>query len=188
MAAMAVSVALLRGVNIGPHRRVAMADVRAALTAAGFGDVHTHLQSGNVVLESDLAGDELGGAVAAALSERLGLTTDVIVRSPQRIAHAIAADPFGDVATDPARHVLGFCRSAPAPDKIDEMERRIAAQQSASVKPAGDRHAFAGDHFYLWCPNGISKSPYFKVPWTALGVASTQRNWNTVTALLRLAR
>jgi uncharacterized protein (DUF1697 family) len=184
---MTVSIALLRGVNIGPHRRVAMADVRAALTAAGFGGLRTHLQSGNIVLESELAGDGVGDAVEAALSERLGLTTEVIVRSPQRLADAIAADPFGDVATDPARHVLGFCRSAPAPDKIAEMERRIAAQRSRS-KPAGDRHAFAGDHFYLWCPNGISKSPYFTVPWTALGVASTQRNWNTVTALLRLAR
>lgn len=184
---MTVSIALLRGVNIGPHRRVAMADMRAALTAAGFGEVRTHLQSGNIVLESELAGDDLGDGIAAALSDRLGLTTEVIVRSPQQLADAIAADPFGDVATDPARHVLGFCRSAPAPDKIAEMERRIATQQSASSRPAGDQHAFAGDHFYLWCPNGISKSPYFNVPWTALGVASTQRNWNTVTALLRLA-
>ena len=185
MTGMTVSIALLRGVNIGPHRRVAMADVRAALTAAGLGDVRTHLQSGNVVLDSAMSGTALGDAVATALSTKLDLATDVIVRSADELAAAIDADPFGDIATDPARHVLGFCRAAPAPDRVADIEHRIAVHAADSQ---GDRHAFAGKHFYLWCPNGISKSPYFTVPWDKLGVASTQRNWNTVTALLGLAR
>lgn len=188
MTGMTVSIALLRGVNLGPYRRVAMADLRAALTAAGFGDVRTHLQSGNVVLESDLAGTALGDAVAAALADGLDLSTEVIVRSAGELAAAIEADPFGQVATDPARHVLGFCRAAPPPDRIADLEQRIAALRAAAQPPSDDRHAFASNHFYLWCPNGISNSPYFKVPWARLGVASTQRNWNTVTALVRLAR
>jgi uncharacterized protein (DUF1697 family) len=184
---MTVSIALLRGVNIGPHRRVAMADVRAALTAAGFGEVRTHLQSGNIVLKSDLGGDELGDAVAAALAGELDLHTDVVVRSCDELTEVIKADPFGEIATDPSRHVVGFCQAAPAPDKIADIEHRIAALKAASAASSDDQHAFAENHFYLWCPNGISKSPYFKVPWTALGVASTQRNWNTVIALSRLA-
>lgn len=183
---MTVSLALLRGVNIGPNRRVAMADLRATLTAAGFRDVRTHLQSGNVVLDSDLAGRVLGDAVQAALAGDLGLDTDVIVRSGDQLAAAIKADPFGAIATDPARRLLGFCQTTPTPDAVADMERRIAAQQ-AGKPSSGDRHHFAGDHFYLWCPNGVSNSPYFKVPWLRLGVASTQRNWNTVTALLHLA-
>lgn len=183
---MTVSIALLRGINIGPNRRVSMADLRATLTAAGFRDVRTHLQSGNVVLDSDLVEGALGDAVKAALASDLGLDTDVIVRSTDRLAAAIESDPFGAIATDPALHVLGFCQATPDPDGIAEMERRIAAQQ-AGKRPSGNRHAFAADHFYLWCPNGISKSPYFKVPWPKLGIPSTQRNWNTVTALLRLA-
>lgn len=188
MAAMTVSIALLRGVNIGPHRRVAMADVRAAVSAAGFGDVHTYLQSGNIVLDSEVAGAALGDAVAAALSSDLDLSTDVIVRSADELAAAIEGDPFGRIATDPARHVLGFCRAAPARAGIADIEERIAAARATAKPRSGDRHAFAENHFYLWCPDGISKSPYFKVPWDKLGVASTQRNWNTVTALLRLAR
>jgi len=187
MTSMTVSIALLRGVNIGPNRRVAMADIRTALTAAGFGDVRTHLQSGNVVVDSDLVDSALGDAVAAALAGDLDLHTDVVVRSRDELAAAIEADPFGEIATNPARHVLGFCQAAPAPGRIAEIEQRVAALQSASPVPTGDRHAFAGEHFYLWCPNGISNSPYFKVPWPKLGVPSTQRNWNTVTALLRLA-
>lgn len=171
-----------------------MADLRATLTAAGFGDVRTHLQSGNIVLASDLTGASLGEKLASVLAGELGVTTDVIVRSVDELAAAMAADPFGALATDPARHVLGFCSAVPDPEQINDVERRIAeatrkiAEKDGADVPSGDRHTFAGQHFYLWCPNGISASPYFAVPWDRLGVAVTQRNWNTVTALLQLAR
>ena len=174
-------VVLLRGVNLGPRNRVAMVDLRAALTDAGFRRVVTHLQSGNVVLDSPLAGAELGPAVERVLTDRLGLRSDVIVRSASELAAAVEADPFAGLASDPSRHVLGFLSATPDPDKIALLEKRIAVLPSD-----GDRHAFDGAHFYLWCPNGISKSPYFKVAWDRLGVSSTQRNWNTATALLRL--
>ena len=45
-------IVLLRGINIGPRNRVPMARLREALEEAGFAEVRTHLQSGNVVLES----------------------------------------------------------------------------------------------------------------------------------------
>jgi uncharacterized protein (DUF1697 family) len=179
---MARHIVLLRGVNLGPHKRIAMAELRTTLTQAGFGDVVTHLQSGNVVLDSPLPATKLGPAVESAIADVLGLHTDVIVRTPAQLAAAIEADPFGDDAPDPARHVLGFLAADPPAAKVQDIEKRIAALPSD-----GDRHAFRGRHFYLWCPNGISKSPYFKVPWDRLGVSSTQRNWNTVTALLALA-
>lgn len=186
MTGMTTYIALLRGVNLGPHKRVAMADLRAALTATGFADVRTHLQSGNVVLASDLTAAELGPAVGAALKERLNLSTDVIVRTADQLAAAIDADPFRDIATDPSRHVIGFCASTPSSEGIATVEARIAKLREA-MPEASDQHAFAGEHFYLWCPDGISNSPYFKVPWDKLGTSATQRNWNTATALLKLA-
>ena len=179
---MAVHIALLRGVNLGPHRRVAMAEVRSALTRNGLTDVATHLQSGNVVFRSPLMAVDVAATVEGALAERLGLHTAVIVRSPAELASAVDADPFGTVATDPARHVLGFLSAEPTPDALAAVEAAITRLPSD-----GDRHGFAGKHFYLWCPHGISTSPYFKVRWARLGVDSTQRNWNTVTALLRMA-
>ena len=176
-------IVLLRGVNLGPHKRLAMADLRSALAAAGFPGAATHLQSGNVVLDSELAGARVGAAVEQVLADRLGLRTDAIVRSPDELAAAIAADPFGDLAPDPSKHVLGFLAAEPDAERVAAIEQRIAA------RPAdGDRHHFDRLHFYLWCPNGISKSPYFAVPWDRLGVSSTQRNWNTVTALARMVQ
>lgn len=179
---MARHVVLLRGINLGPHHRVTMADLRQALTGAGFRDVVTHLASGNVVLDADREPADLAPAIHRELLERLGLRSDVIVRSADELAAAIAADPFGQVASDPSRHVLGFAAAEPDPQRIADLEARIAALPSD-----GDRHVFAGRHFYLWCPRGISKSPYFTIDWDRLGVSSTQRNWNTVTALLAKA-
>src|SRR5699024_4887329 len=138
-------------------QRVAMAALRSALSDAGFGGVRTHLQSGNVVLDSDLASAELGPAIQGVLADRLDLHTDVLVRSPAELAAAADADPFGDVASNPSRHVLGFLASEPDPERVAIIEQRIA-----SLPSDGDRHAWGDRHFYLWCPNGISTSPYFK--------------------------
>ena len=61
---MARYVAFLRGINLGGKRRVAMAELRAVLADAGYEDVLTHLQSGNVVLTSDAKPRQLERALS----------------------------------------------------------------------------------------------------------------------------
>ena len=61
---------LLRGINLGRSRRIGMADLRALLTEAGYGGVATLLQSGNVVLDSDLAPGPLRTALESLLQGR----------------------------------------------------------------------------------------------------------------------
>ena len=48
-------IVLLRGINLGSSRRVSMPELRAALADAGYDDVRTYVQSGNVVLGTDEA-------------------------------------------------------------------------------------------------------------------------------------
>jgi uncharacterized protein (DUF1697 family) len=182
MDAMPTHLAFLRGVNLGPHRSLKMAELRAALSDGGFGDVRTHLQSGNVVLTSPLPASRVPAAVQEIIPDRFGMVTDVIVRSATELRRAADGDPFAGIATDPARHVMGLMADRPAAAAIATLTERIE-----SLPADGDRYAFGDKHFYLWCPNGISRSPFFKVPWDRLGVSSTQRNWNTVTAMLALA-
>jgi uncharacterized protein (DUF1697 family) len=57
-------IALLRGINLGSRRRVAMGDLRDLLAGLGYGGVRTHLQSGNVVLSGDVSGPELERALS----------------------------------------------------------------------------------------------------------------------------
>lgn len=171
-------VALLRAVNLGATRRVSMPRLREVLTARGHGAVRTHLASGNVLLDSTLSEAELAAELTEAIDEEFGLDVPVVVRTAGELAEVLAADPFGDVATDPSRYSVTFFPEPPHPD-------RVAAAPSAD----GGAYEVRGRELYLWLPDGMITSPMGGWKWDRLlGVAGTNRNWNTVTKLVELTR
>lgn len=161
---------LLRGINLGPSRRLPMPQLREALTARGHESVRTLLASGNVVLDSELPEDELALAVTAAIREEFGLEAPTVVRTGEELAGVLAADPFGPVATDPSRYSVTFLPEPPAPERV------------AALPPAeGGEYHVDGRELYLWLPDGMGRSVMAKWNWDRmLGVAGTNRNWNTV--------
>jgi uncharacterized protein (DUF1697 family) len=173
-------VALLRGINLGRHNRISMASLRELLADAGFEDVRTHLQSGNVVLSTTSAPAEAGRAIEEAISGRLGLSIDVIIRTGQELAEVVAAKPLGDVATDPSKHFVVFMPGEPD----SAVMRELAAEDFSP-----DRFSARGRELYVWCPDGMRDSRLMKLL-TRRRVAetSTVRNWNTVTKLLEMVR
>ncbi|MBV8078845.1 MAG: DUF1697 domain-containing protein [Actinobacteria bacterium] len=175
---MGVHVVLLRGVNVGPHNRVSMPALRQVLEAAGFVDVRTYLQSGNVVLASRKGSASVAREVRAALAG-LGLDVAVVVRSAAEIARVVQRDPLGNVATDPKRYQVTFLES-PSPRDFQ------ARLEAAAVE--GERVVVDRLEVYAWHPHGIARSRL----WTSLlgknlGVVATSRNWTTVEALHQLA-
>jgi uncharacterized protein (DUF1697 family) len=176
-------IALIRGINVGRNKRVAMADLRALLTDLGYGDVRTLLQSGNAVFTAPGSAATVAGAVEAAMAARLDVTARVLVRSPTRLGKAIDADPFGERAAEGSKHFLGFLDGTPPKATVDAVP-----QLGDDADTAPDEARFVAGHLYLWCPNGISRSTLWQVNWDkVLGTAVTMRNWNTVTKLLELA-
>lgn len=170
---------LIRGINVGTAKQVRMADLRAALAAAGYADVRTYLRSGNVLLRTDRSPAVVTGDVEDVLAGPLGVPARALVRTMDEVRSAMAADPFGADAPDGAKHFLGFLDRRPDP----EVTRAVAEMDIAP-----DRAALIDDHLYLWCPDGISKGPLSRVKWDRrLGVTATVRNWNTVTTLVELA-
>jgi uncharacterized protein (DUF1697 family) len=166
---------LLRGINLGRARRVAMADLRALLAAEGFTGVATLLQSGNVVLDADVPADALARSVEAAITAHLGLAVEVVVRSREQVRAVLARDPLGDVAVDGARYVVAFL-AEPAGAALEDM--------LAAVEPGDDRYVVDATELYVWCPDGQLHSPVM----AALGKlkggpVTTVRNWNTVQKL-----
>ena len=116
---MAVHVAMLRGINLGPRRRVPMADLRTLLTDAGYEDVRTYVQSGNIVLRSPAKPAEVERELQTLISERFGFDVPVIVRSRAQLAAVVKADPLGDVADDPKRYQVSFlCRESCRADVV----------------------------------------------------------------------
>jgi uncharacterized protein (DUF1697 family) len=177
MAKPRATLAFIRGINLGPAKKVSMPALREALEQAGFEGARTHLNSGNVIVVSTQPAASVGKAVHDALAEKLGVAADVIVRTADELAAAIDADPLSEVATDGSKHFLGL------------LNGKAKQGPPVDVGDTEDRAAIVGNHLYLWCPNGLSKSVYWKVNWDKqLSTSVTMRNWNTVTRVLEMAR
>lgn len=179
--AMTAVVLMLRGINLGPNRRVPMAQLRALFDATGYADVRTYLQSGNVVLRDPALPPpgELEHQARALIGERFGFDVPVIARTREELAAVVASNPLAGVATDPKRYQVSFLGAEPDPAVV-------ARLQAAAV--AGERLVSHGRELYAWHPHGVARSKL----WTALaggglGVAATARNWTTVTALLAMS-
>jgi uncharacterized protein (DUF1697 family) len=172
-------VLLLRGINLGPNRRVPMADLRALLTEAGYAGVQTYVQSGNVVLAGSGSTAELERDAERLIAERFGFDVPVIGRSRDELAAVVALNPLGDVATNPKRYQVSFLAAELDPDVIATL--RAAAT-------GNERLAAHGRELYAWHPDGVARSKMWNaLAGKGLGTAATARNWTTVTTLLEMA-
>lgn len=175
-------IALIRGINVGTAKRVAMADLRKMLTGLGYADVRTLLNSGNAVFATADSSASVAAAIEQGLRDDLKVPARVLVRSRAQLVAAMAADPFSDIATDGSKHFLGFLDHPPttADDEVDEL--------ADDTGTAPDLARLVDGHLYLWCPRGISKATFAPVNWDKkLGSAVTIRNWNTAGKLVDLA-
>jgi uncharacterized protein (DUF1697 family) len=172
-------IVLLRGINIGPRNRVAMPKLREALTDAGFGDVRTYVQSGNVVLSSDRSADEVAAECERAISDTFGLDIDVVVRSRGEMAAVVKRNPLKKVADNPKRYQVSF---------LDlELDPGVVAELAESAAPT-EAFAAVGRELYAWHPEGVARSKLSaRLADRRLGVKATARNWRTVTTLLEMA-
>lgn len=172
-------VGLLRGVNLGPSRRLRMADLRDAVESLGHTDVATYLQSGNVVFTPAAgAGTDLGAAITAALRARAGLEAGVLTRTGGEMATIVAANPYD--REDPTKVVVTFLEAAgdAAPG---------AALDLASFAPEG--LTVHGTEIYFDLPDGQARSPLLQAlsKQKVFGKVSTSRNWRTVLALAEMS-
>jgi len=175
-------IAFLRGINVGRNKRVPMAQLRQLLQDLGYTDVTTHLNSGNAVFTSPLAPLTTGDAIGQGLVRVLGVEAKVVVRTHAELAAAVDANPLRAVAADPAKQLLGFLSGTPDPERIQS----IALPTGSGA--ADDQCQIIGNHLYLWCPRGVLDSMFTTINWDKrLGVATTMRNWNTVTKLVELS-
>ena len=176
---MARYVALLRGVNIGPRNRVAMPALREALEEAGFEDVRTYVQSGNVVLSSRARAETVRRKVEHMIAEQFGLEIAVVVRTRAQLAAVVKRNPLSKVATEPRRYQVSFLSGKLRAKVVRELEETAAADERVVV---------SGREVYAWHPQTVARSKLWaKLAGKTLGVTATSRNWTTVEALLELA-
>ena len=167
--------ALLRGINVGSAKRVAMTDLRALLESLGFADVRTLLNSGNVVYSAPrVAPVEAAARIEAALPKRLGVSARVVALAAAELTAAVERNPLAAVADDPSRLLV----AVPADPGGIGLLAPLAEQ------PWRDEALVVGPRVaYLWCPDGVIASALAAAVERALDGAVTSRNWTTMVKL-----
>jgi uncharacterized protein (DUF1697 family) len=178
---MTTYISLLRGINMGGHNKIAMAELRDFVSALGFADVRTVLQSGNIVFRSRTrAPSSLEKLFEAETTKRFGIDTRVMVRSAAEWEKIVADNPFRDEAkNDPGHLAVVFLKDKPARKNLDALQACITR---------GEYFHAAGRELYAVYPDGFAGSKFtLPVIDRKLETRGTARNWNTVLKLARLA-
>jgi len=173
-------VALLRGINVGSAKRIAMADLRATLESIGCVGVRTLLNSGNAVFDVR-AGTPAGLAkkLRTAILEQRGVDCEVIVKTAADIAAAVAEHPLRAHADDDSKLIVMFTQE---PATLAALKLLEQADWAPEAFAAGAHAA------WLWCPRGTIDSRLAKAVAKALGTRGTGRNWATLCKIDALAR
>jgi uncharacterized protein (DUF1697 family) len=170
-------VALLRGINVGRAKRIAMADLRTMLESLGYADVRTQGQSGNAVFASPpRKAETLEGEISARIRTDFGMDVAVLLRTAAEFAAVVDANPFVARGVQPSELHAAFLSAEPA-------RKTAAGFDRDALLP--DEFAFGKRVVYVRLPNGVMGSTL--PDWDrVLGVRATQRNWNTTTKLCEM--
>jgi uncharacterized protein (DUF1697 family) len=178
---MPVYIGLLRGINIGPHKRMKMEKLRSSCEALGFRRVQTYIQSGNLVFQTSGFSDS---AVRKKLEDRIlsdfGFSSTVILRTREEVGQIIQGNPLeNEPGVDASKLHVVFLSATPLPANLKQLE-------SLTLAPDKVRHR--GKEIYFFFPNGVSGSSIWKYSLDrVLTVAGTMRNWKTVNMLYEIA-
>lgn len=163
---MTLSVAFLRGINVGGAQKLPMAVLRAALEEAGAVEPETYIQSGNAVFGGRVSPAALGEAVR----KRAGFAPEAVVLSAGAFRGVIDANPFPEAVSDPkALHVFFL----PEPSQATQTDFDAAAGPE-------ERAVLTDRALYLHTPRYLTGSAIAPKADRLLGLRATARNWNTV--------
>ncbi len=179
---MPIYIAMLRGINVGGHKRIKMDKLRASFEALGFEQVQTYIQSGNVVFKTrKLSPVALSKRVEAQILSDFGFSASVICRSGDEVAAAVERNPFMNRrGIDHEKLHVMFLSDIPA---------QAAIKKLAELTKVPDQFHFSEREIYFYLPNGVSQSVLMKSPVDRiLAVVTTTRNWRTVNTLHQMCR
>jgi uncharacterized protein (DUF1697 family) len=172
---------LLRGVNVGGHNKLAMADLRRVLESLGYADVSTYLQSGNAVITSDDDDAErVERRIQESLLRELGMNPSVLIRTGAELAKVVADNPFPEAIAQPKLLHVVFLSAQPDAERAATIDPAICPPDEFAV---GDRAVYLR---YAVSParSRLSELVLKQLLRGRPDVSATARNWNTVQTLL----
>ncbi len=172
-------IALLRGINVGGNNILPMVELRANLSALGFTNVKTYIQSGNVVFESSAgSASSIADKMSNCIEESHGFRPRVLVLELDDLLAAVEANPFPEGIDEPKTLHFSFLA-----------EPAVNADRTTmdELKSPTERYQLTEHVFYLHAPDGIGRSKLATKVEKLLGVAATARNYRTVVKLVAMA-
>ena len=177
---MSAFIALLRGVNLGGNKQVAMADLKALLEKMGFGDVRTLLNSGNVVFAASKGSpDKLERQIETGILKLLKVSTEIHVRTLKEWKAIMGRNPFPrEAERSPSQLLVSCFRNPPTAAGLRALEAAITGREKVRV---------SGREAFIFYPEGQGRSRLRPDMVDKHLGKGTARNWNTVSKLLALA-
>jgi uncharacterized protein (DUF1697 family) len=177
-------VILLRGINVGGKNKIPMAQLKRLLEEQGFEDVVTYIQSGNVVLRSDLAAKTLSAKIEKSLPKKFKLDSSlikIVALDRKKFKKVVAEAPKGfGKDNSKYRYFVLFLMGTRASKAIKEID----------VRPGIDKDWPGDGVIYYRLPSltspNATKSYLNKVTQKPVYAAITMRNWKTTTKLLEI--
>jgi len=170
---MPTHIALLRGINVGTAKRVAMAELRELFEGLGYKDVKTLLNSGNVVFSAAKPSET---KIEAAFADRFGFSSRITLVSATELAEIVEENPIAEIP-DPSRFMVAFLKNAAQREHLLPLEKTVWHPEGFAL---GKRVA------YMWCPEGVLASRVSGAVGKILKYSVTARNWATVLKLRAL--
>ncbi|MFA1736151.1 DUF1697 domain-containing protein [Lysinibacillus fusiformis] len=173
-------VALLRGINVGGHNKIKMADLREALIPLGLQNIRTYIQSGNILFQSTESEEVLQKQIHETIQINFDITSTVIIRTDEEFQHIVNNCPFSpqDIAEASATAMgeslhVALLPAAPTKENRDKY---------LSYENDQERCVIIGREVYLLFYNSI-RNAKLSQQLPKLEVPATVRNWKTIMKL-----
>jgi uncharacterized protein (DUF1697 family) len=175
-----VHIALLRGINVGKAKRIAMADLRGVVANLGYHDVRTLLNSGNVVYTAPRgSARQSAEKLERALLSELGIASRIIGLTRAELDEIIDANPIPAAIDTPSRYLIAVLRDEAVTRAIEPISR---------LEWDGERIVVRERAAYIWAPAGVLESRVIEAVGKAGGDGITVRTWSTLGKIAAAAR
>jgi len=170
-------IALLRGINVGGHKKVPMAELRELLTKSGLENVKTYIQSGNVIFQSSQVDvQSIKAKIQKVTFNTFGFEVSVLVLTREHLKRIFDACPF----SEEKKPMSYFTMLSNTPSK--ELVK-IASEKVYE----GEEYYIINDCIYFFCEKGYGKAKFnMSLFERKLKVVATARNYRTMTKLLEM--
>ena len=119
-----IYIALLKGINVGGHKKVPMAELRELLTKSGFKNVQTYIQSGNVILESNEKNTlKIENSVKKAILDYFGFEVSVLVKTRHDLEYVFHNSLFEEEKKKKSYFIM--LHETPKAELIKEASKKV---------------------------------------------------------------